>query len=231
MLMPPTAAGSAWTEAVLSSINDNTYGRPYGHLLGRNGQLYGTMAGRGYAPYCGGYFQIVPPTPPGRPWRQIASVLPSSITDACYDGAELMAGFAADASGKMYTTAAGGGPTGITVTGYPEGTVYELTTFGRIYAFTGVSDGGYPVGDVLPLTSGVYGATAGGGMGFGTVFALTPPATGPYGNWTETVLHAFAGGADGSGPRSGLLAFQGAFFGTTEGGGTSNAGTVYVVKQ
>ncbi len=44
----------------------------------------------------------------------------------------------------------------------------------------------------------------------------------------ETVLHSFAGGSDGDDPQSGLIADgAGNFYGTTEGGGPSDDGTVF----
>jgi len=41
------------------------------------------------------------------------------------------------------------------------------------------------------------------------------------------VVHRFEGAGDGSGPQAGLLQYKGAFYGTTQAGGTSNEGTVY----
>lgn len=41
------------------------------------------------------------------------------------------------------------------------------------------------------------------------------------------VVHRFEGSGDGSGPQAGLLEYKGAFYGTTQAGGTSNDGTVY----
>jgi hypothetical protein len=56
-----------------------------------------------------------------------------------------------------------------------------------------------------------------------TVFKLTPPAKG-HTAWTETVLHSFTGGADGAGPRGGLvLDTKGALYGTTILGGDNTA--------
>ncbi len=43
--------------------------------------------------------------------------------------------------------------------------------------------------------------------------------------WTETVLHSFAGGADGLYPQAGLLPGpNGVLYGTTRAGGSSEAG-------
>jgi hypothetical protein len=52
------------------------------------------------------------------------------------------------------------------------------------------------------------------------VFKLSPP-TAPGGNWTETVLYAFTGGADGWLPLAGLIRDSaGVLYGTTAAGGT-----------
>jgi uncharacterized repeat protein (TIGR03803 family) len=49
---------------------------------------------------------------------------------------------------------------------------------------------------------------------------------------SETVLHAFAGGNDGSAPYTILIADQiGNFYGTTRVGGTANVGTVFKVAS
>ena len=74
-----------------------------------------------------------------------------------------------------------------------------------------------------------WGGTGCGGVGCGTVFKVTPDGT-------ETVLHNFAGGTDGSTPSAGLVRDgQGNLYGTTAlGGGTgcyegAGCGTVFEV--
>jgi uncharacterized repeat protein (TIGR03803 family) len=47
---------------------------------------------------------------------------------------------------------------------------------------------------------------------------------------TFTLIHTFAGGADGASPLGNLLLNEGTLFGTTSGGGTHNAGTVFKVN-
>ena len=106
----------------------------------------------------------------------------------------------------------------------------DLTT---LHSFGGASatppDGAGPyLGDLIADASGAfYGTTSyGGAYNLGTVFMLSPDSAG---GWTETVLHSFSGGADGSGPQAGLTAdASGALYGTTTGaGGTTNVGTVF----
>src|SRR5262249_22099891 len=68
--------------------------------------------------------------------------------------------------------------------------------------------------------------------GCGGIFQLTPPAQGQT-QWTETVIYNFKGDAvspfDGGQPFGGLIAdANGAFYGTTVGGGTGDgAGTLF----
>ena len=67
-----------------------------------------------------------------------------------------------------------------------------------LHAFGGGNDGAGLWGSlVLDSKGNVYGTTtAGGSYGGGTVFKLTPKASG---KWTETILHSFNGN-DGDGP-------------------------------
>jgi len=96
-----------------------------------------------------------------------------------------------------------------------------------LYSFQGGSDGAYAVGTLIEdAAKNLYGTTFGGGGGgcqggCGTVFEVAP-------NGTETVLYAFKGGSDGALPSPTLVADgAGNLYGTTEEGGTSNAGTVF----
>jgi len=114
------------------------------------------------------------------------------------------------------------------------GTVFQLTPAGgewtktTIYDFGMGSDGCEPQGGLVFDASGnLYGATRSGGTdGFGTVFELKPSVGG---DWTESVIHSFAGaGSDGAYPLAGLAAdAAGNFYGTTVWGGTGNVGSVY----
>src|SRR5262249_22218035 len=129
------------------------------------------------------------------------------------------------------------------------GTVYKLTppasgttwNFTLLYAFGPVSgSNGGPDGAIpsyAPLvfdnSGALYGTTRAGGpcqncgLGFGTVYKLTPPAGGaPPGTlWTEAVLHFFAGTPDGADPYGGVIfGDDGALYGTTR---ATGFGTVY----
>jgi len=90
--------------------------------------------------------------------------------------------------------------------------------------------GATPWGSLIQDTVGnFYGTTEqGGANGIGTVFELSPPAT-KDGAWAETVLYSFGGQpGDGANPYDNLLIDkEGNLYGTTYGGGASEAGTVF----
>jgi uncharacterized repeat protein (TIGR03803 family) len=99
-----------------------------------------------------------------------------------------------------------------------------------IYAFTGGADGGSPLSDLTIGSAGnLYGTTSHGGIATtcvscGTVFELKRPNDG----WKEQVLYSFAGGNDGAGPAAGVIFDKaGNLYGTTEGGGSGDSGTVF----
>lgn len=128
--------------------------------------------------------------------------------------------------GALYATVDSGPPLG-------QGLVLRLPVTGggstpgkiqQIYAFKGGVDGSDPAGPLVAGPSGsFYGTTAkGGANGFGTIFQITPPASGTA--WSHTVLWSFDSTATTpSGPLT--PGPNGVFYGTTQGG--SGSGTVY----
>jgi uncharacterized repeat protein (TIGR03803 family) len=100
-----------------------------------------------------------------------------------------------------------------------------------LYSFHGSPDGSEP-GSIRDFAGTLYGTTSSGGSAgyYGTVFEATTSGK-------ERVLYSFKGGSDGAGPSSGLMAFQGLFYGTTyNGGGTScssgqGCGTIFAVNS
>jgi uncharacterized repeat protein (TIGR03803 family) len=108
-------------------------------------------------------------------------------------------------------------------------------TEATIFRFT-VADGVRPWGGLIADSAdNLYGATTMSGPAkYGTVFELSPPASG--GAWTFTILYAFQGGADGQysiGPL--VMDKSGNLYGTTSdegpnGLGIVGFGTVYEVS-
>ncbi len=164
-------------------------------------------------------------------------------------GVTPQAGLTIDAAGNLYGTTAYGGdqfclpPSGC-------GAVFRLShqgagwIFTPLYTFRGGDDGARPFARVVfGLDGTLYGTTfqgggsGCGGSGCGTVFNLRPPTSvckAALCPWTETVLHRFAGGGDGTYPYYGDLVFDhsGSLYGTTAGGGSqfcnfTGCGTVY----
>jgi len=102
----------------------------------------------------------------------------------------------------------------------------------------GGTDGSYPFASLVVSKMGtLYGTTSVGGgagtpvgcngLGCGTVFELTAPAS-AGGAWTESVLYRFTGGSDGGNPSAGLvIGPKGQLYGTTEYGGASADGVVF----
>lgn len=102
-------------------------------------------------------------------------------------------------------------------------------TFSLLHSFSGgSSDGSTPLaGVVLDSSGNLYGTTEyGGSSNAGVVFKTTSSGT-------TTVLHSFTGGSgNGSTPLSGVVRdSSGNLYGTTEYGGTSNAGVVYKITS
>ncbi len=133
-----------------------------------------------------------------------------------------------DEEGNLYGPVSSGGAFG-------SGTVFKLDPAGRetvLYSFTGRTDGAQPYGPLVRSKGNLYGTTFFGGdisstsplcagFGCGVVFKLDRAGT-------ESVLHAFTGGADGANPSAGLLwDKEGNFYGTTSSGGAYNRGTVF----
>ena len=148
------------------------------------------------------------------------------------DGEYLDTELVMDSAGNLYGTTVQGGIHG-------SGTVFRLSPSGSewthtvLYNFTGGADGGEPYkGVTLDAQGNLYGTavTGGGGScegGCGVVYGLTNSG----GVWTQSVIHAFTGGNDGSGPGS-PVAFDkhGNLYGTTPTGGAKGFGVVYEMK-
>jgi len=214
-----------WTEAVLYSMHGSTDGwRPNGiaipgHLDGTEPAFVTSFAGGASG---NGAIAVLRPNPSGS-WTLL-----SAYSFAGYpDGAAPFGPVVPDQHGNLYGTTYGGGL-------YNEGTVYRLQpnnsnyTESIVYNFQGGSDGAAPrAGLTIDREGALYGTTQYGGegnAGDGTVFKLTPSASG----FTESVLHRFGGNPDGSQPYAGVCVDQwGALYGTTALGGTTDYGTAF----
>jgi hypothetical protein len=244
-----TLQAAEWKEKVLYSFQDGSDGAtPVGGLVvDKQGNIFGaTINGGSQAcvsiTECGTVFELSPPAKSGDPW--IEQVLYVFKGNAAGDGAGPYGGIVIGKHGHIYGTTSYGGNGDCVLLGTKEGcgVVYELNppqvsggawTERVIYNFQGGKDGQLPVGDLTMDKDGdLYGATEfGGGLGScdapfyqhcGTVYKLTRPKP-PGVEWTEQLLHSFAGGKDGAAPNGGLLLDdKGAIYGTTASGGGSS---------
>ncbi len=198
---------------------------PFARLVaGPDGVLFGT-ATLGGSFNMGTVFEVIPPGLGQTAWTE--RVIHSFAGRSHGDGASPFSDLIADATGALYATTTAGGANN-------DGTVFKLTppaagqsnwTETVLYSFSRNRDGAVPSGLITDQSGAFYGmteqghGTGCGGIGCGTVFKLTPPATGQTA-WTETTLHAFAGAPDGANPFAKLLAdTNGALYGTTYDGG------------
>src|SRR6266567_6394050 len=138
-----------------------------------------------------------------------------------------------DSAGNIYGTTVLGGDFG-------SGTVFKLSPTPTgwehtvLYSFTSGADGGEPYkGVTLDRDGNLYGTAVAGGSGSceggcGVVYKLTNSG----GTWTPTVIHAFTGGDDGSGPGARVtIDKSGNVYGMTPTGGAYGLGTIYKIHK
>jgi uncharacterized repeat protein (TIGR03803 family) len=109
------------------------------------------------------------------------------------------------------------------------GTVFKISAggmFTTLYNFTADDGSGTEAALVQGSDGYFYGtASSGGSKGLGTVFKISA-------NGTLTSLYSFTGGDDGSSPGTALVEGpDGYFYGTTFGGGTNDAGTIFGINS
>jgi uncharacterized repeat protein (TIGR03803 family) len=222
--LTPTADGP-WKETILYRFTGKTDGAnpAAGVIQDSAGNLYGTTTGGGI--YTFGTAFKLSPTATG--WKE--TVL-RSFGDL--DGIAPFAPLAFDSAGNLYGTTAGGGVPNL-------GVVFKLTPQASgpwkekvLHSFQGGKDGLSPLaGVVLDQDGNVFGTSQSldGALPCGTVFELTA-ANG----YAETILHEFQGtlrNNDGCEPNQLVFDSQGDLFGTSEFGGTDNAGTIFELTR
>jgi uncharacterized repeat protein (TIGR03803 family) len=198
-LSPNALTAQGWTVEVLHSfLNSHQDGSgPWDKVMfDEAGNLYGTTRDGG--PSGGGViFELRPGE--GSDWTEdILYRFTLQSGGQPYD--ELIF----DHAGNLYGTAstAGGPPCycGTVFELQPTSTGWKETVLHRFHG----SNGEHPMGGlVLDAEGNLYGTTAEGGKnGSGTVFKLTPVASGP---WKETILYDFPVFKNGGGPASTLV--------------------------
>lgn len=121
--------------------------------------------------------------------------------------------------GAIFGTTSNGGKFGF-------GTVFRVTSKGveTIWHSFNQADGSQPVGNMIVHGKELYGTTyTGGKFGFGTAFKISRDGG-------LHILHSFKDdAADGGFIESGLVSLGSKFYGTTQGGGANNGGTLFSV--
>jgi len=126
------------------------------------------------------------------------------------------------ATGTLYGTTSAGGTVGC-------GTAFQVTpqkVVSTLYTFRGGSDGCSPR---TAMHNGAQAGTllgstfSGGSANAGTIFELTQV----NGQWSEGVLYAFTGGADGGVPTDSSVDKNGNVIGVTHNGGAYGHGTLF----
>jgi uncharacterized repeat protein (TIGR03803 family) len=230
--------GNSWTETGIAKFDGTNGANPYaGVMQDSTGAYYTTTsAGDTY-----GYGNVVKISQVNGKWK-LTRIWTFGTSD--YDGLHPYSDLIEDSKGNIYGTTFEGGTFGY-------GAVFELSPSGKtwketiLYSFCSsneCSDGWNPVSGLYMDDKGaLYGTTVFGGSmscgvdgGCGVVFQLTNQ----NGAWTETVLHTFAGGSDGSNPQAGLivgpegvLLYGETVYGGGTGCGGTGCGTVYTMDQ
>jgi uncharacterized repeat protein (TIGR03803 family) len=212
--------GGSWTFQVIHAFTGGADGSSgsAGRMFLSNRRLYGA-ATTGGAYGSGVVFELTP-TPVGE-WDFKTLYSFRGQPDGSFPYGALLR-----VSGKLYGTTYYGGENGI-------GSVYELSPRQSgewservIYSFQNGSDGNSPISNIVRDNAGnLFGTTSEGGSGSGAIFKLSPTGGG---QWTESVVHAFAGPPDGGFSYNGMVVDRfGNFYGATVHGGTDDDGCVY----
>jgi uncharacterized repeat protein (TIGR03803 family) len=137
-----------------------------------------------------------------------------------------------DGEGPQTLTLSGNTLYGTTLFGGTNGTgtIFAVETdgtrFTNLYIFS-TANGFFinPNGGLILYSNTLYGTTENGGISnAGTVFKINTDSSG------FTNIYNFTGGSDGKTPFAGLVLSATKLYGTTEGGGISNAGTVFKIN-
>ncbi|WP_245585195.1 chitobiase/beta-hexosaminidase C-terminal domain-containing protein [Solimonas flava] len=201
-----TSSGSLTTLHAFDGITDGLY--PEGDLvLGDDGNLYGTASGGGDGGGgCGTAFR-----------SSTDGTFALLHTFTCGSDGEHPAGLALGLDGQFY---------GVThPSSGSDGSFFRLTKSGSVSVLHFFSDSDNPAAALVQGTDGnFYGMTDGNrrGSGCGTAFTISP--TGAF----KALYTLACDGSTGAYPKASLIQAQdGAFYGTTSGGGPQDKGTIF----
>jgi hypothetical protein len=231
-LSPPGPGQTTWSFTVLyafSGLADGGQPNP-GLVKDSTGSLYGTgkigaMSGCHDDNGCGTVFKLTPPTKPNDTWTETTLYSFTGVAD----GGNPLAPLVFDSAGVLYGSTVIGGILG---GGQGGGVVFALAppppgssiwTESVLHAFTDGADGGTPTAGLL-LTSGpaLVGET------IINAFKIT----GLHTNVKFEVLHDFDSNGDLGGPNSRIVrGWNGALFGTSNGGGNYGNGGGFMIAH
>ena len=227
-LSPPAEAGGDWTEQLILDAQDmpSPPVPSYGVIFDSKGNLYGIQTG-------GDVIEVSPPGTAGGAWTSqiIYTFEESNAATLCGTPTSYLT---FDSKGNLYGTCVTGGANS-------EGGVYEISpptgggttwTEQLLHSFANNGVDGYApaasAGVVFDSKGNLYGTTVYGGTNnVGTVYELSPPASGT--EWKENILYSFSlANADAYNPE-GAVVFdaQGNLYSTSNGGGNPGLGTVF----
>lgn len=202
----------SFTALTGSGLQTNADGAaPAAGLLLSGSTLYGTTPSGGSAGW-GTVFKI---NTAGSPFTVLHTFTNGTDGSRPYGGLVL-------SGNTVYGTAVSGGSSG-------GGTVFAVNTdgtgFRTVRSFQSLTDGSNPRSGLILSGNTLYGtAENGGGLTYGTVFAVNTDGSG------FTNLHSFVPGSDGANPDAGLFLVNGDLYGTTQLGGSPGYGTVFQVN-
>jgi uncharacterized repeat protein (TIGR03803 family) len=218
-LIPPAVPGGAWAPTVLHEFT-TTEGPPSSGLwgggitLGPDGVIYGITEGDSRGGL-GEVFALKPPPPKGGRWREeILHVFGTGTTDGQFPYGPPVFGHHSFLYGSTHY--GGANNLGIVYRLAPPSNPEGAWTEEVLYNFGSYSGDGQAPQGALAIGSddSLYGATAYGGIGCGTIFQLSPPAV-SGGSWTEKVLHAFGADTGCQFPTGVVMGPRGSLYGGT----------------
>jgi uncharacterized repeat protein (TIGR03803 family) len=215
-------ADGTWSSKTIHLFDAFTEGSPFGDLAwDAAGNLYGVT----YAPYTtfsGEVFELSPQ--PDGSWKETVLVtFPAPNGVGAPQGGPIL-----DSNGNLY------GATFFGIGGFgsnTRGAVYELSpqangpwTLTVVYNFTTASSSQFPSSTLTFDSKGNLFGAAQGTAFYGTIFEVSPSASG---TWTAKTIHSFTLGNDGGYPSGPLVADpDGSLYGTASLGGSGCNGSL-----